>query len=126
MANRGENTVVRMNPRTVSVVRSISVGRSPRGIAVGSGVVWVANADDDVVTRIDAESYSTTTIPVGDEPSAVALGSGAVWVVNSGDATVSRIDPETSKVVEKIALAHRPVGIAVSSGVVRVAIQPLD
>ena len=126
VANRGENTVVRMNPRTVSVVRSISVGRSPRGIAVGNGVVWVANVDDDVVTRIDAESYSATTIPVGDEPSAVALGSGAVWVVNSGDATVSRIDPETSKVVATIALAHRPVGIAVSSGVVWVAIQPLD
>ena len=115
-----------MNPRTISVVRSISVGRSPRGIAVGDGVVWVANEDDDVVTRIDAESYSATTIPVGDEPSAVAIGAGAVWVVNSGDATVSRIDPETSEVVATIALAHRPAGIAVSSDVVWVAIQPLD
>ena len=126
VANRGENTIARMNPRTISVVRSISVGRSPGGIAVGDGVVWVANEDDDVVTRIDAESYSATTIPVGDEPSAVAIGAGAVWVVNSGDATVSRIDLETSEVVATIALAHRPAGIAVSSDVVWVAIQPLD
>jgi YVTN family beta-propeller protein len=126
VANRGENTIARMNPRTISVVRSISVGRSPGGIAVGDGVVWVANEDDDVVTRIDAESYSATTIPVGDEPSAVAIGAGAVWVVNSGDATVSRIDLETSEVVATIALAHRPAGIAVSSDAVWVAIQPLD
>jgi YVTN family beta-propeller protein len=126
VANRGENTIARMNPRTISVVRSISVGRSPGGIAVGDGVVWVANEDDDVVTRIDAESYSATTIPVGDEPSAVAIGAGAVWVVNSGDATVSRIDPETSDVVATIALAHRPAGIAVSNDLVWIAIQPLD
>ena len=126
VANRGENAVARMNPRTISVVRSISVGRSPGGIAVGDGVVWVANEDDDVVTRIDAESYSATTIPVGDEPSAVAIGAGAVWVVNSGDATVSRIDPETSEVVATIALAHRPAGIAVSNDLVWIAIQTLD
>ena len=126
VANRGENAVVRINPRTNSVVKTITVGRSPRGLAVGGGVVWVASEDDDVVTRIDAESYSTTTITVGDAPGAVAFGADAVWVVNSGDATVSRIDPETNEVVETIALAHRPAGVAVSGGTVWVTIQPLD
>jgi YVTN family beta-propeller protein len=56
----------------------------------------------------------------------VAYGAGAVWIVNRGDATVSRIDPETNEVVETIALAHRPVGIAVLEDTVWVAIQALD
>ena len=126
VANRGENAVVRMNPRTLSVVRTVSVGRSPRGVAFADGVVWVANEGDDVVTRIDTSSYSTTTIPVGDGPGAIAVGAGAVWVVNRDDATVSRIDPETNDVVATIALAHRPAGIAVNGQTVWVAIQPLD
>ena len=126
VANATDNTVVRMNPRTTSVVRTFSVGRSPRGLAVGDGAVWVAAEGDDLVTRIDAASSSATPIPVGDAPSAVAFGAGAVWVVNRGDATVSRIDPETNEVVETIALAHRPAGIAVFDETVWVAIQALD
>jgi len=126
VANRSDNAVVRINPRTISVVKTISVGRDPRGIAFADGLVWVANDGDDAVTRIDAASGSTTTIPVGDGPSAIAVGAGAVWVVNRDDATVSRIDPETNEVVATIALAHRPAGIAVSDDTVWVAIQPLD
>jgi YVTN family beta-propeller protein len=126
VANKGENAVVRINPRTLSVVRTVSVGRSPRGIAFADGAVWVANEGDDVVTRIDTASSSTTTIPVGDAPIAVAVGAGSVWVVNSDDASVSRIDPESNEVVATIALAHRPAGIAVSGETVWVAIQPID
>ena len=126
VANRSDNAVVRVNPRTISVVKTISVGRDPRGIAFADGVLWVANDGDDVVTRIDTASGSTATIRVGDGPSAIAVGAGAVWVVNRNAATVSRIDPATNDVVATIALAHRPAGIAVSDNAVWVAIQPLD
>ena len=126
VANATDNTVVRMNPRTNSVVRTFTVGRSPRGVAIGDGAVWVVAEGDDLVTRIDTASSSATPIPVGDAPSGVAFGAGAVWVVNRGDATVSRIDPETNDVVKTIALAHRPAGIAVAGDTVWVAIQALE
>jgi YVTN family beta-propeller protein len=126
VANRSGNAVVRMNPRTISVVQTITVGRDPRGIVFADGVVWVANDGDDVVTRIDTGSGSRTDVPVGDGPSAIAAGAGAVWVVNRNDATVSRIDPGTGDVVATISLAHRPAGIAVSDDAVWVAIQAPD
>ena len=72
----------------------IAVGKSPSDVAVGEGSVWVANAGDDTVTRIDASSGEVVGEPiaVGDSPSDVAVGEGSVWVANSGDDTVTRID----------------------------------
>ena len=39
--------------RTRPARRAISVGRTPVAIAFGEGAIWVANRDDDTVTRID-------------------------------------------------------------------------
>ncbi len=122
VANSGDNSVVRVNPRTRGIVRSIGVGRRPSGIAVGAGAVWVSDESDDVVSRIDAASNSVTTISVGDSPTGVAFGEGAVWVANSGDGTLSRIDPQTRK-VKTIKVGNRPVGVAAGRGSVWVTIQ---
>jgi YVTN family beta-propeller protein len=122
IANAGDNTVSRVNPRTVGVVRTISVGRRPGGIAVGGGAVWVTDQADGLVTRIDAASNSVTTIEVGEGPAGIAFGEEAVWVANGGDGTVSRIDAETYE-VETIEVGNRPSGIAVGNGAVWVTIQ---
>jgi YVTN family beta-propeller protein len=125
IANAGDNTVSRVNPRTVGVVRTISVGQRPAGVAVGDGAVWVANQSDNTVTRIDVASSSTTTIPVGEGPTGIAVGAGGVWVANGGDGTVSRIDPNTApyKVVKVVKVGNRPVGVAVVNGTVWVTVQ---
>ncbi len=123
VANASDSNVSRLNPRTVSVVRPISVGAGPTGIAVGEGSVWVANETDGTVTRIDPGSHGTTTIPVGAGPSGIAVGAGAVWVANGEDGTVSRIDPGTGEVTETIEIGNRPDEIAVSGGAVWVIVQ---
>ena len=75
------------------------------------------------MTRIDAASYSTSTIPdVGHGPVAIAFGDGAVWVASS-DGTVSRIDPGTRKVVKTIPVGNAPSGIVVADGLVWVTVQ---
>jgi YVTN family beta-propeller protein len=122
VANAGDNAVVRVNPRTRGVVRTIGVGLRPRGIAVGGGAVWVSDESDDVVSRIDVASNSVNTITVGDGPTGIAFGEGAVWVANSGDGTVSRIDPKT-RAVKTIKVGNRPVGVAAGGGAVWVTIQ---
>jgi YVTN family beta-propeller protein len=123
IANAGENTVSRINPRTYGVVRTISVGRRPDGLVVADGAVWVADQGDDLVTRIDSASSSVTTIPVGDQPTAVAYGAGAVWVANGADGSVSRIDPDTGNVVKTIEVGGRPSGIAAAAGGIWVTVQ---
>jgi serine/threonine-protein kinase len=99
------------------------VGARPRSIAFGAGAVWVANEDDDNVTRIDASSGSEDYIDVGTGPTGIAYGGGAVWVANAGDGTVSRIDPTTEEVVEVIRVGNRPTGIAFGEGAVWVTVQ---
>ena len=64
--------------------RDPSVGQGPTAVAVGEGAVWVANTQDDTVSRIDPRTAAVTqTIPVGRRPTGVAAGDGAVWVANS-------------------------------------------
>jgi YVTN family beta-propeller protein len=125
VANSGESTVSRLNPRTYTV-KTITVGRRSRGIADGDGAVWVTAEADDLVFRIDAASSSITPIPVGHGPTGIAFGEGAVWVANSADGTVSRIDLETVEVIETITVGNRPSGIAVGNGAVWVTVQTTD
>jgi len=115
--------VARFNPATLGVVRKFTVGRRPVALATGEGAVWVANAGEDTVTRIDLSTNSTRTIEVGDGPTAVAVGARAIWIANTGARTVSRIDPATNDLVETIALHNAPAGIAVADGLVWVTAQ---
>ena len=50
-------------------------------MAVGDGAVWVANAVDRTVSRIDpATNRVTRTIAIGRSPTAITVGDGSVWV----------------------------------------------
>ena len=61
-------------------VRSIPVGDEPAAVAVGAGAVWVANAGDGTVWRIDPVTYEVETIDVGGAPAGIAVAGGRVWV----------------------------------------------
>ena len=64
-----------------SVTTTIPVGRSPAGVAVGAGSVWVANSGDGTVTRIDPSTdKAIATIAVGGSPQALTVADGRVWV----------------------------------------------
>ena len=72
----------------------IKVGHRPRGVAVGEGSVWVANAGDATVTRIDPTGrIAGKPIKVGQDPIGIAVGAGAVWTANFRAGTVTRIRP---------------------------------
>jgi virginiamycin B lyase len=97
VANRSDDTVSRIDPRTNQVVATIPVGSSPSGVAVGEGSVWVANSGDGTVSQIHAQTNELVgTIPIGEVPIDVAAGEGAVWVLwstETGEAWVSRMEP---------------------------------
>jgi YVTN family beta-propeller protein len=115
--------VARVDRKTHRVVAKFSLGNDPSAIATGVGGVWVTDATDNTVTRLDPASDGavTGTTSVGEEPTAVAVGGGAVWVANTQDDTVSRVDPRTATVTDTIAVGRRPTGIAAGEGAVWVA-----
>lgn len=89
--------VLRIDPKTGSVIATIRAGRAPRFLAVGGDSVWVQNNGDGTVTRIGADGRVTATIPVslssvdgGD----IAAGGGFVWPRISA-ALIAKLDGTT-------------------------------
>ena len=120
---RSYGAVARVDATSHEVTARISVGNDPSAIATGAGGVWITDAEDNTVTRLDpaSEGAAIATTSVGQGPTALAAGAGAVWVANTQDDTVSRIDPRTSTVTHTIPVGRRPTGVAVGEGAVWVA-----
>ncbi len=75
VANSGEKTVQRVNPKTHEVIQKFDVGANPDAIAFSAQDVWVANGSDGTVTEIDpATNGVVDTIQVGALPAAIAAG----------------------------------------------------
>jgi YVTN family beta-propeller protein len=110
-------TLVRIDQKTNRVEgRVVPLGRGPSGITVGAGAVWVADALEGTVRRIDpVRRRVLARIRVGRQPYALAFTAGSLWVTNSDDGTVSRIDPHRNKVVATIRVGRNPYGIAAGS-----------
>jgi YVTN family beta-propeller protein len=80
------------------VVATIPVGGSPVDVLVGQDAVWVANAAQGSVLRIDPVTNTVTrTIQVGRNPVRLAAGFGSIWVANETSQIVSRIDARTGQ-----------------------------
>jgi YVTN family beta-propeller protein len=99
----------------------IPVQRNPVAVASGAGSVWVANARNGSVTRIDSTTATVDGAPidVGREPSAVAVGADTVWVANGRDDTVSRLDARSGRPRgTPFPVGDQPVAIAIGEGAV--------
>jgi YVTN family beta-propeller protein len=86
-------------PRALGrVAATIPVGAGPADVLASDGAVWVANAAQDMVSRVDpATNTVTRTIPVGRHPVRLAAGFGSIWVANQTSQTVSRLDARTGQ-----------------------------
>ena len=103
----------RSTPRPAGSSASVPVGTTPGSVAFGEGSIWVTNADDHSLSRIDPKTNAAVqTIQVGSGPAGVAVGGGFVWVANSLDGTVSKIDPRTNSAVDTKQVGNGPRGVA--------------
>jgi YVTN family beta-propeller protein len=84
VADFQENAVTRISvPRggLPATPQTIPVGHGPADVAVGGGAVWVVNATDGTVSRIDpVKNRVVKTIRLGNAPQRVAAGLGRVWI----------------------------------------------
>jgi ABC-type transport system substrate-binding protein/class 3 adenylate cyclase len=101
------NSIVALDP-SGSIAATVPVGARPVAITSGTGALWVANLDDQSVTRVDVSSrQAVRTIPIGGAPTALAATRTTVWVT-SGTGAVSQIDPRYDRVT-----STRPRAVAV-------------
>jgi YVTN family beta-propeller protein len=110
-----------VNPPPGSLGRlaaTIPVGASPVDVLVSQDTVWVANAAQGTVSRIDpATNTVTQTIRVGREPVRLAAGFGSIWVANYAEQTISRIDARTGQPLASIPIPTQPATqLAVGAG----------
>jgi YVTN family beta-propeller protein len=75
------------------VVAAIPVGSWPQSVVAGAGAVWVANLEDETVSRIDPRTLQVTaTVGLGFEPTDLAASADHVWVVGGYDHVLWRLD----------------------------------
>jgi YVTN family beta-propeller protein len=116
------NSLGLIETRSDALVGQIPLEARSGQVAVDGGAVWVANAEDGIVSKVDAATRRVVQrITVGREPAGIAAGDGAVWVANSGDRSVSWINPSTNTVVKRVLVGNGPTGIALGDGAVWVA-----
>ncbi|HYP22465.1 MAG TPA: hypothetical protein VEV43_02730 [Actinomycetota bacterium] len=97
---------------------SVSVGDEPTEVAVGDGALWVSNAGDGTVSRIDPVSNEVVTVPLSGAPGDLAVGEGGeVWAASPELGAVQRIDPVTSSPTPDrridVAPADTPLDLAI-------------
>jgi YVTN family beta-propeller protein len=125
VANRRDGTVTVIDPATNRVQETIPAsgswpaGQGGPGLAYGSGSLWVANADQRRVARVELGA-DPTTIPMDASPTAVAAAPDAdvVWVAGrtrSGGGLLARIDVRTNQVHWTFSVPHAPSGLAVTT-----------
>jgi YVTN family beta-propeller protein len=94
VANRGDDTVDRIDPVDATVTASLPVGAEPTGlVADGNDRIWVISRIGGRLELIDPASATIVAqIPLGGRPLDVAVSPGTVWVTLSGDSQVVRVE----------------------------------
>jgi YVTN family beta-propeller protein len=121
VTNREGDSVSRIGPTSSTADDPITVGDNPRGIDVSAEAVWVTNAGDNTVTRLDLNTGDDQVIPVGTEPRGVVVAFGSVWVSNGVSNSVTRLDAETGEEIQEIDVGQSPEGITAGTDSIWVA-----
>jgi ABC-type transport system substrate-binding protein len=105
--------VIQIDPATMSIVDTVSVGSNPVDIAVGADSVWVANGGDSTVSRISPARNNEVvdTIPMPGAPAAIAVNDQGVWVADSFGDAITQIDPETDEPQASVPVGDQPVDL---------------
>jgi len=127
VGNLQDRNLTRIDARQRSAAATISLeNRTPTGIAVGAGAVWVVHGARGELSRVDPQFGQVTNkievagTGLGRQSGAVTIGAGSVWAVYA-DSTMVRIDPTDVRVLGDTFAGSAPAGVVVASGSVWVA-----
>jgi YVTN family beta-propeller protein len=124
LGNLDERTLTKIDAKRRASAGTFPLdNRTPTGIDVGAGSVWVAHGALGKLSAVDPEfGQVTKTIDVAGEAlgaanGSVTVGADAVWAVY-GDSTVARVDPDNVRVTGRTFAGAAPAGVVVEGGYV--------
>jgi class 3 adenylate cyclase/streptogramin lyase len=94
-------SVAVIDPARNTVTDSIALDGSPSFLAGDEDNVWIANAADKTLLRVDAKSHELMKpIGLGITPLGLATGAGSVWITSDGfgSAPIVEVVPATNDV----------------------------
>ena len=99
------NSVAVIDPAMNEVVGNVHVGVDPEAIAVGSNAVWVANKEDQTISRIEPRTRRLVRggITLDGHPTDLAVDGNDVWVALGPTSSVSRVSAEQNVALEPTA-----------------------
>ncbi len=101
------NSLAVIDPANNKVMRVVSVGNTPRGVAVGRQAVWVANSADGTVSELDIDTLRVIkTIGIGAHATEIVESNGRAWVVTGSDNSLVPIDARSGGVHSAIPLSR--------------------
>jgi streptogramin lyase len=115
VANDG-GTLVRIDPRTNRVRARIRVGAGACFVAADTHALWIANYKGGLV-RVTPRGR-IQRFAVGASPDDVLVAYGRVWVTAWGAGKLAAVDPRKLKIVRRIDVGPRPIGLAAKNGAV--------
>jgi YVTN family beta-propeller protein len=116
VANEDDDTVLRIDPTTMKIVRTIGVP-GVTDVAAGAGALWAITGDGAAILRVEPDHPDLSRVlPIekltgiwdpAEIPRWIAFGAGSVWTLN-GQFGLARIDPASGDLVSRIALTGTP------------------
>ena len=105
------NSLAVIDTHNDRVVAAVTVGVRPGAIAYGAGSLWIANLDDQTVSRINPTTLRPLgLLTVGGPPTGLAASANAVWVAESDPTanavSVRRIDPEFDEIDHTVRIGN--------------------
>jgi DNA-binding beta-propeller fold protein YncE len=81
-----DGLVVVFDLQTRRVLQSIPIGGRPVDVAVGSGVVWIADQRGERLVRIDETTLERSSFALPGPPAAIAIDEDrdVIWVRTAG------------------------------------------
>ena len=120
-----KEAVVRYTPST-GEQQLIEVGDAPTAIAGTEEALFVANFNDESITKIDVESGTVDgdAVTIGGKPGGIYSADGFVWITRAEDDFLFRLDPETmAPIGVPVSVGDNPQGVTFGHGAAWVANQ---
>jgi len=105
-----------INPGTGRIIKKISVGKSPAGLATVAceSQLWAVNRESNSVSVIDTHSLKLIkTIAVGKAPFALDTDDRYAYIANAQGNTLSIVDLKSLSEIKRIKTGRMPYGVAV-------------
>jgi PQQ-dependent catabolism-associated beta-propeller protein len=113
VTNERSDDVTVIQADTGTVLKTIAVGKRPRGVAASPDGkrVYVANSNSDSLSVLDAASLTViSSFPVGRDPEGLTFNREGtlLYVVNENESAVTIVDVATSRIVKTLPAGTEP------------------